>query len=929
MAESVWVDSVLQTLTLEQKVGQMVMVGTFGYYFSEQSDEFDRLAQQVQDRHVGGVILRQGDVYESAILLNRLQELSKVPLLVAADYERGLAMRVRRGTAFPDAMAIGATRNPHYAYEVGLAIAREARAIGVHQNYAPVADININPLNPVINTRAFGDDPELVRSMVRAFVRGTQDGGILATVKHFPGHGETGTDSHLELPVVRSSRERLDSLELSAFRAAIDQGVGAVMTAHIGYPQLDPGPIVPGTLSPVIVTSLLRRELAYGGLIVTDAMEMRGVTRDYSVTQATLRAVKAGVDLVLIPPDEETAVNSIVSAVRLRELPAARIDSSVRRILAVKYRMGLDTTRTVSLARIPEVVAGRNHRQLAREVAYHAMTIVKNEGNILPLKHFGRQRVASIVISDVAEARQEVNRNGNPWPCEPVGAYMHKLLDRHVGRLLTARLDPASNSAEVDGAIRLAQESDVVVLSVFVKVRTSSGRIGLPAELTPFFSRLEQTGKPVVVVVLGTPYVAANFPRARAIVCAYGDSEPLMEAGAAAVFGETPACGKLPVTIPGAFTYGAGMLCPDGRLLRADPTDAGFDAARFLKVDEIIQGAIRDSAFPAAQLAVVKNGYLVALRAFGTYTYASDQRPIDTQTIFDLASISKVIGTTSAVMKLMDEGRLTLYDTLGRFLPEASAGRKGSITIRHLLTHRAGYPPFKRFFLMCRTSEEALDSVFACQLVAQPGDTTIYSDIGMITLGKIVERITGMSQAEFLKREFFEPLGMGRTMYNPPRRLFPQIAPTEVDTVWRMSLVRGQVHDENAALLGGVAGHAGLFSCAGDLAVFMQMLMNGGTYAGVRYLSDSIVSLFTRTVMPGEPRYLGWDRKSPAGSSAGSMFSPASFGHTGFTGTSIWADPDRKLVVILLTNRVHPTRANLKIAGVRPMVHDAVVEALR
>jgi CubicO group peptidase (beta-lactamase class C family) len=380
--------------------------------------------------------------------------------------------------------------------------------------------------------------------------------------------------------------------------------------------------------------------------------------------------------------------------------------------------------------------------------------------------------------------------------------------------------------------------------------------------------------------------------------------------------------------VSGRFGLGAGATCQRDRLRYDDPVNAGFDPDSLRQLDRLLERAIADSAFPAAELAVVRDGMLVYNKAFGTFTYDRASRPIDNTIMFDLASVSKVIGTTSAVMKLYDNGQLGLDDKVGMYLPQFATGPKSVITIRQLITHRAGFPPFRRFFLMCSTATAGLDSVFATELVATPGDTTIYSDIGMITMGKVIEKITGMSLDAYVRKEFYEPLGMMRTMYAPPESLAAQCAPTEIDTLWRKRLVQGQVHDENAALLNGVAGHAGLFSTASDLAIYMQMLLNKGAYGGVRFLKESTVIEFTRKYVPGQERYLGWDMKSPTGSSAGSLFSPSSFGHLGFTGTSVWTDPDRKISVILLTNRVHPTRANQKIQRVRPAVHDMVIRAL-
>jgi len=919
-----WEDSVLATLTLEQRVGQMLTVGAFGHYFSEQSDEFARIARVVRELGVGGVILWQSDVYEAAYRLNTLQRLARVPLLVGADLERGLAMRIRRGSPFPDAMAVGATRNPAYAYLVGRAIASEARALGIHQNYAPVADINTNAANPVINTRAFSDDARLVEAMVRSFARGSLDGGVIPTVKHFPGHGDTGIDSHLDLPVLAYTRARLDSVELAPFRAAIAEPGVSVMVGHIAVPALDPGDPRPASLSAPIVTGVLRKEMGFDGLIVSDAMEMRAVAGTHTSGEMAVLAVKAGLDMLLMIPDVEAAHTAIVSAVKSGEIDPGRIDSSVRRILQAKKWAGLAASRFVDADRISRVVGTRDHVLLAQEIAVNAMTLLRAEGNILPLA--GGQRLVTIVISDSEDSRIDVNRASYPWPNEPPGRYFNLLLRKHADRLESFRLGPDSDEDEFQRALQAARHADVTVLPIFVKVRTSSGRITIPPNLLPFLTRLERSGVRTVAVVFGTPYIVTALPKANAILCAYGDSEPLTEAAVDVLFGRQAPAGTLPVTIPGIYPFGSGIVPgPDRLVLDDDPRAVG---KRFVRVDSLLEAAIRDSAFPAAQVVVAQRGRILYRSAVGHYTYAPDAQEIDDGTMFDMASVTKVLATTTAAMKLVDDGKLALDDTVGKFIPQFATGEKSTVTIRHLLTHRSGLPPFRRFFLFCKNADEALDSAFATPLVARPGDSTIYSDIGMITMGKVIERVTGRSLADYLQENFFAPLGMTGTMFTPPRSLIGRIAPTEIDTLWRKTLVWGQVHDENAALLGGVSGHAGLFSTASDAAILLQMLLNKGVYAGKRYISERTVVEFTRKQQPFGDRYLGWDSRSPRGSSAGDLFSLSSFGHTGFTGTSVWVDPERQLLVVFLTNRVFPTRANLKIARVRPALHDAVVRAL-
>jgi CubicO group peptidase (beta-lactamase class C family) len=472
------------------------------------------------------------------------------------------------------------------------------------------------------------------------------------------------------------------------------------------------------------------------------------------------------------------------------------------------------------------------------------------------------------------------------------------------------------------------KRADVVLLCVFVKVRTSSGSIGLPDYIGRFAARASDLKTPVVVCAMGTPYVAGEFPGAGAIVCAYGDNEALTEATVEALFGEIPVHGHLPVAVPPKLPFGEGIEIPQSQLRRDDPAVAGFDAEALARVDGIVTSAIADSAFPGAQVAILKDGMLVYNRSFGRQTYDATSREIDAGTMFDLASLTKVIATTTALMRLYDLKRLGLDDPVGTYLPSFASGEKSVVTIRHLLLHRGGFPPFRQLWKLAADSSHAVDSVFATPLVARPGDTTIYSDLGMITLGKVVEQISGMRLNEFVSREFFEPLRMRNTMFNPDSSLAERIAPTEVDTVWRKRLVQGTVHDENSAFLGGVAGHAGLFSTASDLAVFMQMLLNRGVYGGRRFVSEGTIYEFIGRKGPDQERWLGWDMRSAKGSSSGSFFSPSAFGHTGFTGTSIWADPERRLAIVVLTNRVYPSRARSRIFTVRPALHDAVLRAL-
>lgn len=911
-----WVLSTLHQLSLEEKVAQMVMPATNGIFMNEQSDSYQRLVHLVRDRHVGGIIFFQGEVFETATLINKLQSLARVPLLISADFEWGPGMRIHRSTTFPPAMAIAATRNTAYAYKVGEATAREGRALGIHQNYAPVVDINSNPENPIINIRSFSDNKEVVSRFAKAFIEGTQKGGMLATAKHFPGHGTTSIDSHAELPVLHLNRRELESVELAPFRTAIQSGVLSIMVGHLALPAIDSVAGLPSTLSKNVITGLLRDEMGFKGLIVTDAMSMGGVTRMYSTAEAAVKAVQAGVDMVLLSPDDDRAIDAIIAAVRLGVIPETRIDESVRRILAVKKWLGLDKEREVRYDDLFRDVAARRHQLLSEEIARNAVTIVKNDGMIVPLESAKAESkpIAILSISDSNDPNA-----GDLFISEVRSRY---------NNLLVGKVDLLTTSEEMQQLQDIARNAELLLIPVYVKIRAGKGTISLPVNAKKFIRRVLSFQKPVVVVSFGNPYILSDFPEVNAYIAAYSDADVMVRAAAQVLFGEAASTGTLPISIPGVARFDEGIKLPQVNLRFDAPEVAGFNREKLDRINEIVTRAIQDSAFPAAEVVVVRNNIVAFHKAFGTYDYSLFSRDIDESTMFDLASLTKVIATTSAVMKLCDEKKIDLDAPVVRYIPEFGQNGKEHVTIRNLLLHNSGLPAWKKFYLTCTTPEQLIDSVYAQPLIYRTGDSTVYSDLGFITLGKVVEKITGVPLDKYVAKEFFEPLNMTHTMFNPPSAFRDHIAPTEYDSVLRHELVRGVVHDENAYVLGGVSGHAGLFSTALDLAKFMQMLMNGGTYGGRRYFNENTVKLFTTRGSKSSARALGWDTKSPVGSLAGNLFSPNSFGHTGFTGTMIWADPERNLFAIFLTNRVYPTRDNAKIQQVRPRLYDAVIEAL-
>jgi beta-N-acetylhexosaminidase len=923
-----WVEQTLARLTLREKISQMIMSRAYGYYYSDRSDEFRRLERLVKEEKVGGLIFFQGDVLETASMINKCQEMSDVPLLIGSDFEWGTAMRIRRGTRFPEAMAIGATRDTFLAYKIGQAIGEESRALGIHQIFAPVADVNSNPDNPVINTRSFGEDPYLVTDLASAFSRGAQASGVIATGKHFPGHGDTQVDSHLDLPVIQRTREQLEAVDLLPFRRLIKDGISSIMVAHLEVPALEKNETLPATLSSKIVGQFLQNDLGFQGLIVTDALDMGAIVNTYGVDSATVLAVKAGIDILLVLPDETRAIDAIVRAVGTGGISISRIETSVKKILSYKWDMGLVVNRTVDVNKVQSLVATPEHYALAKDVARKSITVVKND-SILPLESFGGKRILEVVVCDAQNYRTEIQRSSSPWPNEVVGDYFNVQLRKRTSNVELVKIDPSIDTIGITSLTVKAANSHIIICPIFSRARSGSGSFGLPETLVGIIDSLTKLGTPTILLAMGSPYVLGAFPGATAAVCAYSDCESSTEAAIEVLFGEIPARGKLPVTIPNLYSSGTGLEIMQAQLRRDLPENVGMSRDSLVRIDSIMTNAIRDGAFPGGQVCVSKDGAIVYNKSFGKQEYSTASPKISGATIYDLASVTKVIATTTAVMRLYDENKISLDERVIAYIPEFANHDKEKITVRNLLSHNGGLPAFKRLYLTCSSPQEVLDSVYQTETIYNIGDSTVYSDFDFIMLGKIIEKVSGVTLDKYTDSVFFKPLGMKSTLFNPPSSIWNTIAPTEYDSIYRKKMVRGVVHDENAYALGGVSGHAGLFSNASDLALFLQMILNGGQYGGRQYLKPETIKMFTTRQSAHSTRALGWDTKTMDGySSAGKFFGAESFGHTGFTGTSVWVEPEKKIFVILLTNRVYPTRTNTKIMQIRPFVHDAVMRSV-
>ena len=910
-----WAEEQLRSMTLEEKVSQLFSVRAYGRMMDPDDAAYQDLVDLVEQFGLGGVTFFQGNPSDQIALVNDLQGRARLPLLIAQDMEWGAGMRVEGTTVFPRAMAMGATGNVEWARMAGYITGREARAIGTQHVLAPVADVNNNPDNPVINTRSFSERAEVVASMAAAFASGLQEAGVLATAKHFPGHGDTSVDSHMALPVLFFGPDRLEALELVPFRRLVQDGVMSVMVGHLALPRIEPDTTLPASLSPQIIAGLLRDELDFDGLVVTDALDMAGVTEQFPTGEIAVRSLIAGIDMLLLSEDPRAAREAVLQAIGEGAITEERIDASVMRILRAKAWSGLHMDRSVAEDPDSLQIDLKEHRALSLGIARQSLTLLRNTGGILPLSQDAR--MLCITLSD----------GSNP---STGSRFLADLLRNRPGAEVdTLRLDSRSAPEDYEAALEQSDAYPFVLVSAFLRTRprgaeTEDEENDPEDPQTAFLARLVDYGPPVALVSFGDPYMVRDMAQPASYLIAYSASEVSQTAAADAVAGYADISGRLPVSIPGLYAFGDGMDLFQQSVRTGYPAEVGLSGMVISRLDTLIRNAIDSTAFPGAALAIGRDGVIAKLQAYGHFTY-DEERPVTTTSLFDLASLTKVVATTTAAMQLFDAGKLQLDTPVADYLPRFRQSGKEGVTIRHLLTHTSGLIPYRRFYETGTVVREALiDSVLAESLEYEPGTEMRYSDFSMIALMLVIERITGQPFDEYAEEHIFEPLGMHDTGFMSSGSPNPDVVPTEHDRTFRRRLVQGEVHDETAWILGGVSGHAGLFSTTEDLAKFAHMLLEEGRVDGKPFISPETLRLFTTVQDPGlSTRALGWDTKSPEGySSAGEGSGPSSFGHTGFTGTSFWVDPDTDLFIILLTNRVYPTRDNRRIVEIRPRVAD-------
>ena len=927
-----WAEKTLSQLSLREKIGQM-MVYRMNMRLKDVSlEKWKEINSLIASDGIGTIHLWYGDASSSIALMNKMQTLSKVPILFDADIEYGLNQRFPSGTDLPPLMAIAATSNTNNAYQVGKIIAKEARAVGVHWNLSPVVDVNNNPLNPIINTRSFGENPNGVSEFGISLMKGLQDHGMLATAKHFPGHGDTETDSHSSLAMIPSDSSRLWSVEILPFQAMSDAGVDAIMVAHVHAPDYQPEADRPSSISPFWIQSILREKIGFKGIVITDAMSMGGISKNYSDAFALIETIKAGSDVIIQNYNLKGSIDTIEKAINDGEISIHRINGSVLKILQMKEKVGLQKSTKISLDSFHNSYNKNEHKQIAKQIAQEAITCVKYDSNIFP---FNTNNPETLYVIDIYDSR-----NNHEMSSVTKGLKKSRL------KIKTLQIDESDSKVVLDAMLNEIPENALVLVNAFANPKASKDRIFLPENESEFLRTLMNKTDRIVLASLGTPYLIQEFPGIPVYLCAYKNNSVMQSALVNALLGKNKISGKLPVSIPGVAKFGDGLVVekqeiqiqkngnlPGPKIIQVMPGEIGISNK---KLNQLLEESVKNKAWPGGVLLAAKDGKIFAKEAFGFHTY-DKKRETRTSDIFDLASITKVISTTSAIMKLVENEKLNLDDPVVKYLPDFKGkqikyfDQKSKITIRYLMTHTAGLAPFKQFYLMETSKEGRLDSLYNSEPETNIGEKVIYSDIGLIMLGKLVEKVGSVTLDKFVDSLIFTPLGMNSTYFNPPQEKLHRIVPTEISDQYRFGLIHGEVHDENAHSIGGVAGHAGLFSTAQDLARFSQMMLNRGIYGWARIFKKETVNLFTQraNIVEGSSRCLGWD--SPDGEASGGVYlSDKSFGHTGYTGTSLWIDPENQITVILLTNAVHPNRSwkKPKYFDWRQRIHSAVYETL-
>ena len=959
-AESRWVDSVYNSLSMEQRVAQLICMRA-----NQPDKPYDpNVAKYIKQYNIGGVCFFRNDLSAQVEQANAWQSAAQTPLMVSIDAEWGLAMRLKNTIAYPYQMTLGAISDDELIYDMGQQIAEQCQRMGIHVNFAPVADVNSNPANPIIGMRSFGENPQTVGVKATAYALGMQSKGLITSMKHFPGHGNTATDSHLTLPTVTRTMEEVRTIELAPFQYMIDHGVNGAMTGHLYFPAIEKVKNTSSSLSKGVVTNLLKEEMGFKGLIFTDGLDMKGVSEKVRQDSVPYVAFMAGNDVLILPTNVPFAIKTIKAAVERDAKAAARLEESCKKILRYKYRAGLNRYKPAKTANLLTDLKKDEYKELRSQLFEEAVTLLRNENQVIPLAN--NKRIAVVTIGN---SKNDVY-NG--------------LVDNglNVKSFVTQKDDISAKTTEW---LRTLESYDLVVVSIEKTTMFANKNYGINEATVNFFNRLVAQND-VILNLFACPYALDLFRinnSVKGLIVGYQDEVPAVNAVVKILTGEMEARGTLPVSVS-KFQCGDGLVgaspAKKNHILpsKEEPNPKktlpmekhvndmpkGAMPARYVsRLDSVAKAGIRQGAYPGCQIVALKDGKVVYDKCFGNFTYGGGHQ-VQHDDLYDIASCTKIFASTLAIMKLYDDGKIDLNKTLADFFPYLKGKAHGNLKLIDIMTHQAGlkaWVPFykvtvdengpkaefyadeideqhnvrvaENLYLINNYEERIFDSVSKTALGKKK---YLYSDMGFYYIPKIVKQLTNQSIEEFLEQEYYYPMNLNHICYKPLEHFTrEQIAPTENDTIFRRQLVWGDVHDQAAAMMGGVAGHAGLFANAHDVAALMQMLLDEGVYDGQRYLKPETVRYFTKAPFAASNdnrRGIGFDKLplqkkgSCTASKSGSM---QGYGHTGFTGTFAWADPANKTVIVFLSNRVYPDSEPNKLArtGIRTVLHDILYEA--
>ncbi|MFK7809320.1 MAG: glycoside hydrolase family 3 N-terminal domain-containing protein [Saprospiraceae bacterium] len=952
-AETDWVNEQFDQMSEAERLGQLFMIRA---HSDLGPDHIAKVKNQIKKYHVGSLCFFQGTPEKQAELTNEYQQLSlRVPLMIAMDAEWGLGMRLKKSTiSFPYHLTMGAIQDNRLIYNFGREVARQCRRLGVHINFAPVADVNNNPENPVINTRSFGEDRYNVAVKSYMYTQGMQDGNLMACAKHFPGHGDTDTDSHYDLPVIDHDRNRLDSIELFPFKVLAEHGIQSMMVAHMQVNSIDDTKNLPTTLSTKAVNDLLKNKMGFEGLIFTDGLGMKGVTKHHKIGEVEAKALVAGNDILLLPQDVGAAVEAIQRFVAEGKLKQSQLDNSIKKVLRAKYRLGLTEPQSVAVKNIRADLNNTKAKLLNKKLIQNALTLARDKNNVIPFKE----------IANLTDLRQQT---GNTITALSLGSETKTEFQRSLSKM--APVDFANAGKKISGSkikslVEKLKDKKAVIIGLHDMSSYSSKGFGITASQRELIRLLSKETE-VVLTVFGNPYALKYFDNVNTVLVAYSEDELSQDAAAQALFGVFPIRGKLPVTATSKSKFNQGkMTTATFRLGYAQPESVGLNERILeLGIDSLAELAIKEKATPGCVVLVAKDGKVVFNKAYGHHTYSKRTR-MEADHVFDLASITKIAATTVSIMKLHEEGRINVYQPISEYLPELKGTNKADLTIYDIMAHRAGLKGWIPFYEQTVTTKKKPSPAFYSKNRSSKFNTPVterlfmlssfeddmrqqireselrasrdykYSDLGFYMLADLVQRISGQSINDFVAMNFYNPMGLKDITYLPREKFgTTDIVPTEEDKYFRRQRIQGNVHDMGAAMLGGVSGHAGLFSTSTDLAAVMQMLLNDGYYGGRQYLQSSTVRTFINRHADCTRRGIGFDLKELNENKSQNMCPEASintFGHLGFTGTSTWADPDSNLIFVFLSNRTYPSMHNYKLnkIDIRPRMQSVAYKAM-